>query len=152
MSRTGAILCLLCATAAGASARVDASRFILFDLTASPALADVEVPKAARVSGKAADRVNTTRDGVSAPRVLARREPKYTEEARKAKIEGKVVLELVVTAKGAPEEVRVVKGLGAGLDESAVESVRQWAFQPATRYGKPIRSRMRLEVGFKLLN
>jgi hypothetical protein len=78
MSRTGAILCLLCATAAGASARVDASRFFSFDLTASPALADVEVPKAARVSGKSADRANAVRDGVTAPRVLARREPKYS--------------------------------------------------------------------------
>ncbi len=157
MRERGGALCLVLAAAGTVFAGAGASRFFAFDLTASPALADVEVPRTARVAGRAGTaasdpggRTGRSRDGVTAPRLISKVEPKYTDEARSAKLEGVVVVETVISQKGAPEQVRVVKGLGAGLDESAVEAVRHWGFKPALKNGKPVRARTRIEVHFEL--
>ena len=75
---------------------------------------------------------------VTAPFVVAKAKPAYTEEARLAKLEGSVLLSLVVGADGHPRDIQVARPLGLGLDESAVENVRAWQFKPGTRNGTPV--------------
>jgi TonB family protein len=85
------------------------------------------------------------------PRVISRREAEYTDEARKAKLEGKVELWVTVGADGRTREIEVIRGLGAGLDEKAVDAVKQWRFQPATHQGNPVDAVIVVEVPFRLL-
>ena len=88
---------------------------------------------------------------VSAPIPIYKPEPAYSEEARKAKYQGTVVLWIVVDAQGnVNHDVRVVKPLGLGLDEKAVETVRTWKFKPAMRNGVPVPVRVIVEVSFRL--
>ena len=69
--------------------------------------------------------------GVGYPSCVYCPDPKYSEEARKAKYQGTVVLQAVITADGRATEIQVVKGPGLGLEEKAVEAVKQWRFKPA---------------------
>jgi protein TonB len=78
-------------------------------------------------------------------------EPEFSEEARKAKYQGQVVLSIEIAADGTPRILRVVSGPGLGLEEKAVEAVRQWRFKPAYRDGKPVDSTAMVEVHFHLL-
>ena len=89
--------------------------------------------------------------GVSAPVPLYKVEPEYSEEARKAKFQGTVVLEIVIDERGYPTNFRFLNALGLGLDEKAVEAVRQWRFRPAMKNGKPVAVVARVEVNFRLL-
>jgi len=84
------------------------------------------------------------------PRGTKTPDPDYSEEARSARLEGQVVLWLVVTSDGTPEGVKVVKGLGMGLDEQAVKAIKQWKFQPAMYDGKPVPVQINVEVNFRL--
>ena len=88
--------------------------------------------------------------GVTAPVVLFKPEPAYSEEARKAKCQGTVTLWIVVDELGRVFDVRVVKPLGMGLDEKAVEAVQTWRFKPGYRSGVPIPVRVAVEVSFRL--
>jgi periplasmic protein TonB len=88
--------------------------------------------------------------GVQAPRAIYAPDPEYSEEARKAKYQGVVVLWLVVGPDGRPRDMRVQRGLGMGLDEKAVEAVKQWKFEPATKDGKPVAVQINVEVNFRL--
>jgi TonB family protein len=88
--------------------------------------------------------------GVSAPRVLENPSPDYSEEARKAKYQGTVVLWLIVDANGKPRDVRVARSLGMGLDQKAIEAVRLWRFQPALKDGSPVAVQINVEVNFHL--
>jgi TonB family protein len=87
---------------------------------------------------------------ITAPIPIYRPEPAYSEEARKAKYQGTVVLIIVVDAQGNVSDARVVKPLGMGLDEKALETVRTWKFKPATRAGVPVPVRVGVEVTFRL--
>jgi len=89
--------------------------------------------------------------GVSAPQLIYRVEPEYTEEARKAKYQGTVVLYAVVDPDGLVRNVRVVRALGLGLDEKALEAVRQWKFKPGMKDGKAVPVAASIEVTFRLL-
>jgi TonB family protein len=88
--------------------------------------------------------------GVSEPIPIYKPDPAYSEEARKAKYQGTVVLWIVVDASGAVTDCRVVKPLGLGLDEKAVETVKTWKFKPAQRNGTPVPVRVMVEVSFRL--
>lgn len=88
--------------------------------------------------------------GVSAPRVLYQPDPEYSEEARKAKYQGTVVLWVVVGPDGRPKEVRVQRSLGLGLDEKAMEAVKLWKFEPARKDGNPVAVQINVEVNFRL--
>jgi TonB family protein len=88
--------------------------------------------------------------GVSEPVPIYKPDPAYSEEARKAKYQGTVVLWIVVDAAGVVTDCRVVKPLGLGLDEKAVETVRTWKFKPAMRNGTPVPVRVMVEVSFRL--
>jgi len=89
--------------------------------------------------------------GVVAPVVHHRVDPEFSEEARKAKYQGTVVLTIVVGEDGKPHGIRIVSSLGLGLDEKAVEAVSQWKFKPATRNGRPVPAPATIEVNFRLL-
>jgi TonB family protein len=88
--------------------------------------------------------------GVTPPRVITAPDPQYTDAARKAKIHGTVALWLVVTAAGLPEYVHVARSLDSGLDQAAVDAVKQWTFEPAMKNGKPVAIAIFVEVNFKL--
>jgi len=89
--------------------------------------------------------------GVSAPVPIFRPEPEYSEEARKAKWQGAVLLQLVVDENGVPQEIKVVRSLGLGLDQKAIEAVQKWRFKPGLKDGKPVPVSANIEVNFRLL-
>ncbi len=86
--------------------------------------------------------------GIAAPFVVSKAKPAYSEEARLAKLEGTVLLSLVVGGDGQPRDIQVVRPLGLGLDESAIENVRAWQFKPGTRNGSPVDVVVNEEVFF----
>ena len=89
---------------------------------------------------------------VSAPRVTYKVEPSYSDEARIARLEGTVLLYIVVGEDGSPHDLRVLRPLGLGLDEQAVDTVRMWRFQPGIKEGKPVPVQATIEVNFRLLD
>jgi protein TonB len=89
--------------------------------------------------------------GVSAPAVLFKVDPEYSEEARKAKYSGTVLLSVIVDTEGKAREIRVVKSLGMGLDEKAIEAVQKWKFKPGMNKGTAVNVRAQIEVNFRLL-
>jgi TonB family protein len=89
--------------------------------------------------------------GVTAPTLVFKVEPEYSEEARKAKYQGTVVLYVVVDEKGLPRDIKVVRPLGLGLDEKAVEAVEKWRFRPGYLNGKAVQVAATVEVNFRLL-
>jgi TonB family protein len=89
--------------------------------------------------------------GVTPPRVISTGVPEYSDQARKKKIQGTVLLSTLVNEEGQPTDIRVENGIGYGLDEKAIQSVSQYRFQPATdRDGKPVAVRIHIEVNFRL--
>ena len=88
--------------------------------------------------------------GIDPPKVLYEARPRYTEEARQSGVEGDVVLEIVVRSDGSVGDVRVLRRLGSGLDEQAVQAVRQWKFSAATRFGTPVDVLVEVAVEFQL--
>lgn len=88
--------------------------------------------------------------GVTAPRVLYNPDPEYSDEARKAKYQGNVVLWCIIGPDGRVHEIRVQRSLGMGLDERAVDAVRTWRFQPALKDGRPVAVQVNIEVTFRL--
>jgi protein TonB len=88
--------------------------------------------------------------GISAPQAVLTPDPEYTDEARRAKTQGTCTLWLIVDAAGRPRNIRVVHGLGFGLDAKAMEAVQQWRFDPALKDGKPVTVQISIEVEFKL--
>ncbi|MBM3761058.1 MAG: TonB family protein [Acidobacteria bacterium] len=89
--------------------------------------------------------------GVSAPSVLFKIEPEYSEEARKAKFQGTVVLSIVVDPAGKARDIRVIRPLGLGLDEKAIEAVMKWRFKPGLKDGAAVPVQATVEVNFRLL-
>ena len=88
---------------------------------------------------------------VTSPRVLHKIEPKYSDEARSAKLEGLVKLSIEVWEDGVPHNIRVTQGLGMGLDEKAIEAVKEWRFVPGKKNGLPVRVKAQVHVNFRLL-
>jgi protein TonB len=88
--------------------------------------------------------------GVSAPELIHSVEPEFSEEARKAKVAGNVLVNLWVDTNGNPTHVRVIRGVGMGLDEKAKEAVLQYKFRPAMENGKPVLVELNVEVNFQI--
>ena len=88
---------------------------------------------------------------MSAPSVLFKVDPEYSEEARKAKYSGTVVLYIEVDTTGHARNMRILKGIGLGLDEKALDAVNKWRFKPGLKDGKPVVVRAQIEVNFRLL-
>ena len=89
-------------------------------------------------------------DGVSAPKPIFTPEPEFSEEARKAKYQGVVVLSGIIGVDGRVHNPRVVRSLGMGLDEKALAVVKLWKFDPGKKDGRPVAVEMGLEISFNL--
>jgi len=90
------------------------------------------------------------KDGASVPRPTYTPEPEFSEQARHAKYQGTVVLNIVIDKAGKISRIRLERPLGLGLDENAMEGVKRWRFNPATRNGQPVAVEMNIEVSFNL--
>jgi TonB family protein len=99
----------------------------------------------------AADAVHHPGGSVLYPKLIHSAAPEYTEEARQAKLSGTVRLYLLVDKNGNPSHVQVVKGLGMGLDQSAISAVEQYRFEPATENGVPVTVDLYTDVKFQML-
>jgi len=89
-------------------------------------------------------------NGVSAPKPLYQPEPEYSEEGRKAKVQGEAVLEIVVGADGRVRDARVIRSLGFGLDQEAIKTVKTWRFEPGKKQGQNVDVRVQVVVDFRL--
>ena len=103
-------------------------------------------------AGAQSDTVYKPGDGVSLPQVTKQIRPQYTSEAMAQRIEGVVVLDVVVKADGAVGDVNVTQSLDAvyGLDAEAVKAMKQWEFKPGTKDGKPVAVRVEVRMTFVL--
>ena len=88
--------------------------------------------------------------GVTAPTLLDKVEPEYSEEARTAKLQGTMLLYVQVDPSGKAVNMRVLRSLGLGLDEKAIEAVKKWRFKPGVKDGKPVTVEAQIEVNFQL--
>ena len=89
-------------------------------------------------------------NGVSAPRAIYEPDPEYSDEARRAKYQGIVVLSLIVDPSGHARNIRIMRALGMGLDEKAMEAVQKWQFAPGMKDGYPVAVQVNVEVNFRL--
>ena len=97
-----------------------------------------------------AEKIYKVGPGIVPPKVLEKTEPKYTDQARSAKLEGKVALVMVVGVDQRAHDIKVTRSLDPGLDASAVTSIKTWRFQPGSKNGKPVPVRAVIEVNFRL--
>ena len=88
--------------------------------------------------------------GVTPPMPVHTVDPPYTDYARTEKIQGTVTLQIIVDTKGLPQNVHVLKPIGYGLDQNAVETVRKFRFKPALKDGKPVAVYMTIAINFRL--
>jgi len=93
--------------------------------------------------------VVTLASGVTAPVPLVHPEAEYTEEARKARVQGICIISVIVDAQGMPQNPRVVQGLGMGLDQKAIEAVNKYRFRPAMKNDEPVAVRITADVIFR---
>jgi periplasmic protein TonB len=89
--------------------------------------------------------------GVTPPQLVYKVEPEFSEEARKAKYQGVVLLSIIVDSSGSVRSVRVLQSLGLGLDEKAIEAVTRWRFRPGLFDGKPAATEATVQVHFQLM-
>jgi protein TonB len=95
-------------------------------------------------------KIYSRRDGVSEPQKLYCPNPLYTKQASKDGLEGPVTLQIVVKPDGSVGNVRVLQGLGKGLDQSAAKTVSTWRFTPSMKNGKPVAVRVDVTINFIL--
>ncbi len=98
------------------------------------------------------DGVHKVGKDVSAPKIVRHREPSYSGEARRALVNAKVLVDLVVSEMGMPENVQVRRGAGFGLDEMAILAVEEWRFNPGMKAGTAVKVLANVEVNFRLLD
>jgi TonB family protein len=84
------------------------------------------------------------------PKVVSKVEPNYTDDARNAKIQGPVVLSLMIDTQGRAHKIRVTRSLDKGLDQQAIDAIEKWHFAPGIKDGKPVRAAATIEVNFRL--
>jgi TonB family protein len=121
---------------------------VLFGLWKTPPVS-AQSPMA-KSAAQDAPRIYHVGAGVSAPKLIFAPDPEYSEEAKREKYQGACVIATVVDAEGNPQRIRVVRHLGKGLDQKAVEAVEQYKFEPAMLHGKPVAVQVNIEVNFRL--
>jgi TonB family protein len=89
--------------------------------------------------------------GVTAPFILFKVDPAYTQEARDAKVQGTVVLRVVIDQQGLAQDIAIERSLDTGLDQKAIEAIRQWRFRPGMKDNAPVRVSAVIEINFKLM-
>jgi TonB family protein len=87
----------------------------------------------------------------ASPSVVSKVDPQYTDVARIIGVNGTILIKLTIDERGTPLDPRVIRGLGYGLDESALAAVRAWKFKPGLKYGVPVPAQATIEVNFRLL-
>ena len=111
-------------------------------------------PRAQEDSQKTADPIydlkNARQNGITAPKAIYSPDPEYTDQARKRKVRGSVLLSLVVTPEGDVREPKVIRSLDRDLDKQAVAAVSKWKFTPATKDGQPVSVRIKVEASFNI--
>lgn len=106
------------------------------------------VPQSAKRSDVDSDeKVYDLGPGITRPRVTKQVTPHYSE-SRGVKVEGSVTIELIVSSQGLPRNARVIKGIEREVDQSALDAVAQWRFDPARKDDKPVAVRIQLEIDF----
>jgi protein TonB len=85
-----------------------------------------------------------------APRLIHKTDPAYTKQALDAKLEGSVTLSAMIGTDGVPSDIKVVRGLGNGLDEKSVECFQAWRFSPGLKNGQPIPVKAQVVVTFRM--
>jgi TonB family protein len=132
-----------------ASAQVEKDSMVLDSMDARWSLrpAGLGLPRANRPPFTTALRVGGE---VKAPTVISKVEPEYSEEARRARISGIVILEALIDKNGNVTDINVLKPLPFGLDQAAIDAVKQWKFKPAMMNGQPVDVVFNLTVNFKL--
>jgi periplasmic protein TonB len=88
--------------------------------------------------------------GVSAPNLIFGPDPEFSEEARKAKYQGTVIVRLIIGADGRVRDAHIQRSLGMGLDEKALDAVHKWKFEPAKKDGQAVAVAVNVEVNFRL--
>jgi TonB family protein len=88
---------------------------------------------------------------VKPPKLIHYVEPEFSNSSKEAFVEGTVRISTVVTRDGVPTSLRVISGLNAGEDQTAIDAVKQWRFAPGTRNGQPVNVKVTVEVEFHLL-
>ena len=101
-------------------------------------------------AGSAGPVYSISKEGVKHPQAVSTPEPEFSEKARKAKYQGTAILNAVVDKEGNVSRIRLVRPLGMGLDENAMEALKTWRFQPGTYHGQPVAVEMNIEVSFNL--
>ena len=96
------------------------------------------------------DQIRKVGGAVSGPRVIYHVVPEFSEQARREKFVGQVVVGLIVDTDGMPQQIHVVRGVGHGLDEKAIEAISHYRFRPAMANGKPVPVRVNVEVNFQI--
>ena len=87
---------------------------------------------------------------VKPPRAIFTPDPEYSSQANHARLQGTLLLRVIVGPEGRARDIRVQRGLGMGLDEKAIEAVQRWKFEPATKDGKPVTVQINIEMNFRL--
>jgi TonB family protein len=88
--------------------------------------------------------------GIHAPRAESAPDPTYPEAARKAKLNGSVVVALAINAQGGVDDVKVVRSSDRRFEQSAMDAAKQWKFAPATKDGEPVAVQINAEMNFRL--
>jgi protein TonB len=117
-------------------------------LACAAALVVMALPLAALQSGRKTYKVGE--DGVTQPVPIYKVDPAYTPEAKAAKIEGAVLLNVTIESDGNVYDVSVIRGLDRGLDANAIAAVSAWRFKPAEKNGKPVAVRAKVDINFRL--
>jgi TonB family protein len=125
---------------------VPASAAVFAGLNAIPP--NIQFGSASDLTGQSIYRVGGR---VAAPVITYKLDPPYSKQASKNKIQGTVTLSLVVDVTGHPRNIKVVQGLGYGLDENAIDAVSHWEFRPGTKDGQPVATAATIQVNFRLL-
>jgi TonB family protein len=111
----------------------------------------IQNASATKANPKSGEGVYRPGGSVAAPSLLQKVEPEYSEEARIAKLAGTVVVGGEVGPDGLAHNLRILRGLGLGLDQKAIEAIQQWRFNPGTKDGQPVSVMVNIEVNFRLL-
>lgn len=96
------------------------------------------------------DTVYVPGKGVIPPKLISASDPEFSDEARRQKYQGICILSFIVDTNGHPQDIRVTRSLGMGLDEKALAAVRAYRFKPGTKDGRPVPVMMQVEVDFHL--
>lgn len=129
--------------------RLDLSWVIYDEGSPEGAAADQHAPLTL-VSKTPVERPVQVGGGVVAPVKLYTPQPQYTRRARQARLQGVVIVQVIIDRQGKVTSAKVLKGLGMGLDQSALKTLRKWRFEPATLNGEPVAVFYNLTVNFRL--